>query len=237
MAQAEKTRKNTPARKNPPVRKLTPNDPPPHEELIRVPKAWFFDPLRQSMRRLVRPPTALTRRKQLTIKERIPFRVFEQLLANLEPADVKGLVRSDPGGRLVPTKVTPRLRRFEYVINKGSVLEKFFKLDAIDRQPDGPKPGRWRRGLGCCRLWLGGAKEKRGQEAMTVAMVCGNAIVQLHEPTAFRAMPRLTIRMFVMTMDTNGHIVPLRTLWTLTDSHRLSQTLWGVCTEESHGHP
>ena len=155
----------------------------------------------------MRPPTALTRRKQLTIKERIPFRVFEQLLANLEPADVKGLVRSDPGGRLVPTKVTPRLRRFEYVINKGSVLEKFFKLDAIDRQPDGPKPGRWRRGLGCCRLWLGGAKEKRGQEAMTVAMVCGNAIVQLHEPTAFRAMPRLTIRMFVMTMDTNGHII------------------------------
>ena len=32
-------------------------------------------------------------------------------------------------------------------------------------------------------------------------------------------------------------VVPLRTLWTLTDSHRLSQTLWGVCTEESHGHP
>ena len=31
--------------------------------------------------------------------------------------------------------------------------------------------------------------------------------------------------------------VPLRTLWTLTDSHRLSQTLWGVCTEETHGHP
>ena len=31
--------------------------------------------------------------------------------------------------------------------------------------------------------------------------------------------------------------VPFRTLWTLTDSHRLSQTLLGVCTEESHGHP
>lgn len=187
--------------------RLTPDVLPACEELIRVPRAWFFNPLRQSMRRLVRPCTALTRRKQLTIKKEIPLRVFEQLMSTLGPEDVKGLNRTEVAGRLIPTKQTKNLRRYEYVINKGSALNKFFNLESADRRPEGRSKALWRRSLGCGRLFLGAAAEKRGQKALQIAMVCGNCVIQLLEPTGFRAIPRLTIRMFVLSMDQTGHII------------------------------
>ena len=43
------------------------------EEPLKVPKAWFVQPLRAQMRSEVRPCTAKTRRKQLTIQSIILF--------------------------------------------------------------------------------------------------------------------------------------------------------------------
>ena len=72
MEQAETRRKKIAAKKKAPKSKLTPDDLPALDELIRVPRAWYLDPMRKSMRLLVRPCTGLTRRKQLVIKDRLP---------------------------------------------------------------------------------------------------------------------------------------------------------------------
>ena len=71
-------------------------------ELIRVPRAWFIDPVRTSLRKKVRPCTALTRRKQLSINTQVPFRTFEELLAGFADGELEGLER-DVGGRLKTT--------------------------------------------------------------------------------------------------------------------------------------
>ena len=70
------------------------------DELIRVPKRWFLDPLRMSMQTLVRPCTGLTRRKQLTIKAQLPARCFEDLMAPFVDGSIEGLRRNEMG-RLV----------------------------------------------------------------------------------------------------------------------------------------
>ena len=61
--------------------------------------------------------------------------------------------------------------------------------------------------MGCARLYLSQAGEKRGQLARVMAMVCGNLVIDYREPTGFRRMPRLMIRMFVLSMDRQGHII------------------------------
>ena len=82
-------------------------------ELIRVPAKWFMDPLRQSMRTLVRPCTALSRSgKQLTINAQMPFRCFMDLMSPLVDGGVEGWQR-DHMGRLVPTKETPSMKRYQ----------------------------------------------------------------------------------------------------------------------------
>ena len=66
---------------------------------------------------------------------------------------------------------------------------------------------RWKRSLGCARLFLAAAQEARGLKASLMAMVCGNVVIELRAPKAFKAMPRLTINFFVLSMDAHGHIV------------------------------
>ena len=180
--------------------------PSPLEELIRLPKAWFMDPLRASMRTLVRPCTGLTRRKQLTIKAQLPARCFEDLLACLPDGSVEGLER-DYAGRLVPTSTTGTMRKFNYTIRRATQLDKLFALQHYDK-PQGKQGGsRWRRSVGSARLFLSQAAARRGQMASVMAMVCGNLVIDFREPKAFARMPRLTLRMFVLSMDSQGHIV------------------------------
>ena len=38
-------------------------------------------------------------------------------------------------------------------------------------------------------------------------MVCGNLVIDYCEPCGFMRMPRLTIHMFVLSMDRHGHII------------------------------
>ena len=180
-------------------------------ELIRVPRAWFIDPVRTSLRKKVRPCTALTRRKQLSINTQVPFRTFEELLAGFADGELEGLER-DVGGRLKTTSRTASLLRYKYIINRGSLLDKFFSLDEVDKllHTRGPRLAqgrRWKRSLGCARLFLAAAQEARGLKASVMAMVCGNVVIELRAPKAFKAMPRLTINFFVLSMDAHGHIV------------------------------
>ena len=175
-------------------------------ELIRVPKAWFLDPLRQSIQTLVRPCTGLTRRKQLTIKCQLPFRCFMDFMSPLEDGSVGGLER-DHVGRLVPTSETPAMKKYQYVIRRGSQHDKVFALQQHETQGTRRSNARWRRSMGCARLHLSHAAEARGHLAQVMAMICGNVVVDYKEPRGLKRMPRLTLRLIVLSMDREGHII------------------------------
>ena len=165
-------------------------------EIIRLPKAWFLDPLRQSMRTLVRPCTGLTRRKQLTIKAQLPARCFQEVMQPLQEGAAE-LVERDSSGNLRPTKQTAGMRTYKYVVRRGSLHDKIFALQDFEKRGPRPKQARWRRSCGCARLFLSHAAERRGQVATVMAMVCGNVVYEYREPTA---------------------LVPLRRWMTLNDS-------------------
>ena len=185
-------------------------------ELIRVPLAWFLGPLRQAMRLRVRPVTSNTRRKQLSVKMQVPKACFDALMRPLVDKGVEGLAL---GMFLscVATSTTPRLLRYNYILNKGSLSDSLFRLEEFDKKPKRfiqPKAGkqippalRYKRGLGCARLHLSAAAGARGELAQTIAMVCGAVLISYREPKAFRAMGTLELKMFVLSMDHNGHIL------------------------------
>ena len=176
-----------------------------------------MDPLRARMRSMVRPCTAKTRRKQLTIRFQLPRRGFEELMAPFGEGDAVGLTRG-ADGRLQPTKSTLRLMRFNYTLKKGSFSDKLFQLQnfqqyaapsARARASKGPPkpPHPHKRGLGCAKLHLSGADGRRGRLATVLSMVCGNVIIEYTEPRKLRAMPTLRLRFFVLSMDKDGNIV------------------------------
>jgi hypothetical protein len=91
-----------------------PPPPPPTEDIVEadapvrlasVPTSWYIDPYKQSLRTLVRPCTATTRRKELTIKVPMPREAFEEIMAPLQEGDAQGVLRDD-SGRLKPTKMS-----------------------------------------------------------------------------------------------------------------------------------
>ena len=57
-------------------------------EYILVPKHWFQDPLNHAMKTAVRPPTKLTRRKELSINLKIPEPVFIELMKPMDDGDM-----------------------------------------------------------------------------------------------------------------------------------------------------
>eukprot|EP00965_Chrysotila_dentata_P134507 4448914-Pleurochrysis_carterae.AAC.2 len=103
--------------------------------------------------------------------------------------------------------------RFTYVLRKGKQTEKLWKLH--EHEQFAPKPGGkalrrahpWKRGIGCARLQLSGTAGRRGELACTLAMVCGNIIIGFIEPRRHKAMPTVTFKFSVMSMDSNGHVI------------------------------
>lgn len=171
------------------------------------------------MRKLTRPCTSLTRRKQLRIKVPMPRQGFEKLMQPIAEGEIEGLRRS--AGQLEPTtavKASSSVMHFKYIIRKGSVSNKLWRLEDLDRRPavsgrgrppKGPRiePIPYKRGLGCSRLFLSHAAGARGAQCKVLAMVCGNVIVHFKEPMHSARMPTLTIDFFVLSMDHNGHII------------------------------
>ena len=104
-----------------------------------MPKIWFRGPLDKALKKLIRPATATTRRKENVIKMNMPRDIFEDMMSNLSEGDAEDL-RYDPVTlKLVPTTTTATLRRFEYTIKKGSVSDRLFNLDSLDAPPPPPK--------------------------------------------------------------------------------------------------
>jgi hypothetical protein len=249
-----------------------------------LPLRWFRDPLDAALKKVIRPATALTRRKEIVLKMKMPRDVFEDFMSPLTENDAEGLEREPATNRLQPTRVTGTLNHFKYTIKKGSVSDRLFQLDALDPPlPAKPAPKRkaaemaeigeegvyeveqivakrqkgkrtqyqikWRgwaseantweypsnidkgmintyegkappkqrssaplapllpkRGAGCARARLSAAEQRRGAVPQMMSMVCGNVMVHLTEATDESKMPSLTLTLFVLTMDKNGHI-------------------------------
>jgi len=101
------------------------------------PTRWFRDPLDKAIKKLVRPSTALTRRKTVCIKMSMPREVFEEFMAPLTADDAEGL-RRGPDGSLLPTSKTSALNKYSYILKRGSVTDKLFCLEKLD--PEAPQP-------------------------------------------------------------------------------------------------
>jgi len=102
---------------------------------VSLPARWFRAPLDAAIKKLVRAPTAKTRRKKIVMKMPFPRPCFEDFMSPLTEADADSLVRDDATGYLVPTQSTATLNRFNYVIKKRSVSDGLFHLEALDPSP------------------------------------------------------------------------------------------------------
>ena len=110
---------------------------------VSVPTSFFLAPLFASIKLVIRPATAQTRRKEIEVSHPLPRECFEEVMAPLEDGDTKEAVTRDTStGYLKPTKVTSSLRHYEFSIRKGKVADKLLNLGALDHAPPAPPPVR-----------------------------------------------------------------------------------------------
>ena len=90
-----------------------------------------------------------------------------------------GLRRAEGlGTHMVPTRETAKLKYYEYVIQKGYVTDKLWRLEEMYPAPTGKGAAqKYMRGLGAMRLNLTAAAARRGESAQSASMVCGNVLV------------------------------------------------------------
>ena len=150
------TKEKAAAPKIPSEPKMTP----PVGPMVEVPLGWWLNPLNAAIKMLVRPATANRRRKELMIKMKMPRAVFEKLMEPLTEEDVSALKR-DAEGHLKPTRTTPALKYYSYKIDRGTVSNKLFSLDALDPSP--------RKLKAASKLISAG--EEEGQSAKCVGLV------------------------------------------------------------------
>lgn len=209
-ASAGRPRKARKARKPAKTSQKKPRKTPKEIEYIRVPKHWFADPLNITMKKVVRPPTKLTRRKELEINLRIPMEIFVDLMKPMDTGDMENFEWEDAQKtKLKPTKTTKGLEHFSYTISKPEKVDKFWCLQEREPVRRKRKDGAlvpYRRGLGSSRLHLSTAAEERGERTDLLAQVTGNVTVALKVPTKERAMPYLKMTLKVSTLNKFGHI-------------------------------
>ena len=192
-----------------------PPSPPPVDTFSQYPDRWFRDEYREKLFKMVRPITATTRRMQQRVVCRLPEHLVKEWLGDLKPADAVGVERGSDGS-LVPTKETASLLRFNYTLRRGSVSDKVFSFQSDNlksrlgrsAKPRAARTPRYpfKRGLGCAKLILKRAAQKRGKLARLLSMVVGNVLIKVKVPKFQRLMPTVEILAFVATMDHNGHI-------------------------------
>ena len=105
---------------------------------VSLPLSWFLTPLWASIKAVVRPTTAVTRRKEITVTQQLPRECFEKFMEPVQAGDAEKIKRDPTTGWLQPTRTTTALRHFEYEIAKGSVFDRLFPMQ--DQDPDPPKP-------------------------------------------------------------------------------------------------
>ena len=175
-----------------------------------MPKHWFAEPLTHAMKTVVRPPTKLSRRKELRIDMKIPREIFVDIMKPFETDELTGLKWTDAERtNLEPTKDRKTLEEFAYKINAPSKVDKFWRLHETEVVRNVRKEGRLqptRRGLHSARLHLSNAAEERGERTDLLAQVTGNVDVLFKVPKKDRAMPSLHITLKVSTLAASGHI-------------------------------
>lgn len=166
------------------------------------------------MKTVVRPATARTRRKQQTIKVKIPEEIFFDLMRPLETGCTPGFKWMDADRtRLQPTAEKPTYNLFKYTFSKPSVLDQIWRLDKLEEKSAVRKKDKngllvpFRRGHGCARLHLSHAAAGRGERTDLIAQVTGNTTICFKVPKCKRAMPSLCITVSVSSMDQAGHFV------------------------------
>eukprot|EP00965_Chrysotila_dentata_P119059 3935987-Pleurochrysis_carterae.AAC.2 len=176
-----------------------------------IPDCWILDPLRAEMRIRVRPPTQRTRRRLVEVKDApLPHGCFEAFMAPLQEGEAPGVERDETTGMLKPTKQAAALEPFEYTVVRPMVTDRLFQLELSDFKKGPEKAtrakGAWRRGSGCACLVLPRGAHRTGRLARRMSMVAGHLRIIYKQPRRQVAMPRLTLRFFVLTIDRTGHI-------------------------------
>ena len=169
---------------------------------MNVPMRWYVEPMRNAMRKAVRPPTANTRRRQRVIQMQVPMEAFEELLKDFATAELDGMVWVQ--GSLQPTKETAAYLEYQYFVRKPSQLNKLWDLATWDNVIAGTP---WKRGSGAQLLHLSQAACRRGQRSLLISSVAGNVCVRLRAPKDQRAMPTFRLVFTVLTLDQQNHIL------------------------------
>ena len=181
-------------------------------EYISVPKHWFTDPLLHAMKTVVRPPTKMTRRKQMTFDVKLPVQTFLELVMPFETGDCKDFEwLNDEKTALKPTQEAKTFTRYKYTIAKPALNDKLWRLEEHEPVPAPPtdKNGnkkQFRRGHGASRLHLSFAAQERGERTDLLSSVTGNTVLNLKVPKDEKAMPTLRITCAASTMSPKGHI-------------------------------
>lgn len=129
---------------------------------------------------------------------RMPIECFNDMMAPYESDPDVGVARVE-GGMLEPTRTTTSSTWYEYLLNKPTKYDAMFALEKADikSQP---------RSHGCAHLNLSEQRLKQGHLAEEISIPFGNVSVVCMEPKRLRAMPTVTFRFFVLTMNSSGHI-------------------------------
>ena len=167
--------------------------------MVSVVRDWFLKPAYTSLRTIMRPPTARSTRRLQEVKVRMPLECFNDLMRPYESDPSVGVKRTEDGAALEPTRSTATSNWYEYLLNKPTKYDAMFALEKADikSQP---------RSHGCAHLNISQQRVKMGHLAEEISIPFGNVSVVCVEPKRQKAIPTVTFRFFVLTMNASGHI-------------------------------
>jgi hypothetical protein len=143
------------------------------------------DPLNHALKTVVRPPTKLSRRKELTTEIKFPLPIFIDLMKPMDNGDMAEFEWEDEKKEaLKPTTERKSYTEYKYTIAKPEKVDKCWRLQ--DREPlwRTRKAGKLvlsRRGLGSARLHLSTAAEDRGKKNQIILIERSPTLTSDHD--------------------------------------------------------
>ena len=170
--------------------------------MVSLPLKWFVSRLRRQMTKMIRPPTATTRRKQRSIEQQIPMEVFLHLLKPFDTGDLKDLewLGDYQEMGLKPTRETGAFKEYKYAVCRPSQLGLLWDMQSWDSPCS-------RRGHNASRLHLSLAAQSRGLTSGLLAAVSGNVTLRLRAPLEEATMPTLKMEFNVSTKDNFNRVI------------------------------
>mmetsp|Transcript_36305 Transcript_36305/g.88341 ORF Transcript_36305/g.88341 Transcript_36305/m.88341 type:complete len:229 (+) Transcript_36305:89-775(+) len=86
-------------------------------EMLSIPKNWMALELFKKIRKAVRGPVSRTRKRIVTVRERVPIEVFEELMSNMREGDARGFTRTAEG-KIQPTSTSSSRQLYRYDIDR-----------------------------------------------------------------------------------------------------------------------